>query len=222
MPRFETLIPPSPTDEDYARQAAANADESLFAETDPFVVFARWLEEAGASEPNDANAMALATAGPDGAPDVRMVLLKGCDPSGFAFYSNRESAKGRQLGANPQAALVFHWKSLRRQVRVRGPVEELQPAEADAYFATRARDTRIGAWASDQSRPLESREALEARIAEQARRFEGGDPPRPPYWSAWRVVPAAIEFWRDRPFRLHDRLLFERDGEGWRRTRLYP
>ena len=219
---FDELIPPSPSAEDYQRQAAANADESIFEEADPFVLFARWLEEATRSEPADANAMALATAGADGTPDVRMVLLKGCDPKGFAFYSNRESAKGRQLAANPSAALLFHWKSLRRQVRVRGAVEELSAEEADAYFATRARDTRIGAWASDQSRPLESREALEARIAEQAARFEGQDPPRPPYWSAWRVVPAAIEFWRDRPFRLHDRLLFEREGEAWRRSRLYP
>ena len=219
---FDELIPPSPTDEEYARQAAANADESVFEETDPFVLFARWLEEATRSEPADANAMALATAGADGAPDVRMVLLKGCDASGFAFYSNRESAKGRQLAANPQAALAFHWKSLRRQVRVRGPVEELSAGEADAYFATRARDTRIGAWASQQSRPLESREVLEAKVAEQAKRFEGEEPARPPYWSAWRVVPRAVEFWRDRPFRLHDRLLFERNGEGWRRSRLYP
>ena len=219
---FEKLIPPTPTDADYERQAAANADERVFEEPDPFVLFARWLGEARETEPNDANAMALATSDGVGAPDVRMVLLKGCDPSGFDFYSNRESAKGRQIAANPKAALLFHWKSLRRQVRVRGPVEELSGEEADAYFATRARDTRIGAWASDQSRPLESREALEARIAEQARRFEGQEPPRPPYWSAWRVVPHAFEFWRDRPFRLHDRLLFERDGEGWRRTRLYP
>ena len=219
---FEKLIPPSPSEEEYRRQAEANADESVFDETDPFALFARWLAEASEKEPADANAMALATAGADGAPDVRMVLLKGCDPSGFAFYSNRESAKGRQLEANPRAALVFHWKSLRRQVRVRGPVEELTPEEADAYFATRARDTRIGAWASQQSRPLESREALEAAVAEQAARFAEEDPPRPAYWSAWRVVPRSIEFWRDRPFRLHDRLLFEREGEGWRRTRLYP
>jgi pyridoxamine 5'-phosphate oxidase len=219
---FDELIPPSPSDEDYRRQAEANADESLFEETDPLAVFARWLGDAREHEPNDANAMALATAGADGAPDVRMVLLKGCDAAGFAFYSNRESAKGRQLAANPKAALLFHWKSLRRQVRVRGPVEELTAEEADAYFATRARDTRIGAWASDQSRPMESREVLEGRIAAFRERFEGAEPPRPPHWSAWRVVPAAIEFWRDRPFRLHDRLLFERDGEGWRRTRLYP
>jgi pyridoxamine 5'-phosphate oxidase len=219
---FDELIPPSPSAEEYERQAAANADEAMFDQTDPLALFARWLAEAGRSEPADANAMALATAGADGTPDVRMVLLKGCDPHGFAFYSNRESAKGRQLAANPNAALLFHWKSLRRQVRVRGPVEELSAEEADAYFATRARDTRIGAWASNQSRPLESREALEARIAEQAARFEGQDPPRPPYWSAWRVAPAAMEFWRDRPFRLHDRLLFEREGQGWRRSRLYP
>ena len=219
---FDELIPPTPSQDEYRRQAEANADESVFEETDPFALFARWLEEARAGEPADANAMALATADADGTPDVRMVLLKGCDATGFAFYSNRESAKGRQLAANPKAALVFHWKSLRRQVRVRGPVEELSAEEADAYFATRARDTRIGAWASQQSRPLESREALESRVADEARRFEGAEPPRPPYWSAWRVVPAAVEFWRDRPFRLHDRLLFERDGEGWRRTRLYP
>ncbi|HEX8569902.1 MAG TPA: pyridoxamine 5'-phosphate oxidase [Caulobacteraceae bacterium] len=219
---FDKLIPPSPTDEEYERQAAANADESVFEETDPFALFARWLSEAQVREPNDAHAMALATAGGDGAPDVRMVLLKAFDPAGFSFYSNRESAKGRQIAANPQAALVFHWKTVRRQVRVRGPVEEVGPEEAEAYFASRARDARIGAWASDQSRPLESRAALEARMAELRARFEGQDPARPPYWSAWRVVPRAIEFWRDRPFRLHDRLLFERDGEGWRRSRLYP
>jgi pyridoxamine 5'-phosphate oxidase len=218
----DKLIPPSPTDDEYARQAAANADESLFDETEPFGLFSRWLEEAGRSEPADANAMALATADADGAPDVRMVLLKGLSERGFAFYSNRESAKGRQLAANAQAALAFHWKSLRRQVRVRGPVEEVSAEEADAYFATRARETRIGAWASDQSRPLESREAFEARIEQTRRRFEGAEPPRPPHWSAWRVVPAQIEFWRDRPFRLHDRLLFERGAEGWTRTRLYP
>jgi pyridoxamine 5'-phosphate oxidase len=218
----DKLIPPSPTDDEYARQAAANADESLFQETEPFGLFSRWLEEAGRSEPADANAMALATADAGGAPDVRMVLLKGLSERGFAFYSNRESAKGRQLAANAQAALVFHWKSLRRQVRVRGPVEEVGAEEADAYFATRARDTRLGAWASHQSRPLESREAFEARIEEMRRRFEGAEPPRPAHWSAWRVVPAQIEFWRDRPFRLHDRLLFERGAEGWTTTRLYP
>ena len=216
------LIPPSPTREDYLGQAAANADPSVFDEADPFALFSRWLEEAGRTEPNDPNAFALATTGPDGAPDVRMVLLKGLDGGGFTFFTNLESAKGLQLAANPRAAVLFHWKSLRRQVRARGRAEPVSAAEADSYFASRARDARIGAIASRQSRPLESRAALEARIAEVEAAHEGVDPARPAHWSGWRVLPDAFEFWRDRPFRLHDRIVFEREGTGWRRGLLQP
>lgn len=218
----DALIPPSPTREDYLGQAAANADESLFDEADPFALFERWMGDAKAHEPNDPNAFALATADADGAPDVRMVLLKELEAGGFTFYTNGESAKGRQLAANPLASVLFHWKTLRRQVRARGRAQPVAAAEADAYFAGRARDARIGAIASDQSRPLESRAELERRIAAVASRWEGREPPRPAHWSGWRVIPTAIEFWRDRPFRLHDRQLFEREGDGWRRTRLYP
>ncbi|MDP8915766.1 MAG: pyridoxamine 5'-phosphate oxidase [Pseudomonadota bacterium] len=222
MSHSAPLIPPSPTREDYLGQMAANADDSVFAETDPFALFGRWLAEARAHEPNDPNAFALATADADGAPDVRMVLLKALEGGGFTFYTNLESAKGRQLAANPQAALLFHWKTLRRQVRARGRAEPVGPEEADAYFAQRARDARLGAIASDQSRPLPSREALERRIADLEARYAGADPPRPAHWSGWRIIPDRFEFWRDRPFRLHDRLVFERSGEAWRRGLLYP
>ena len=218
----EPLIPPSPTREDYLGQAAANADETIWAETDPFALFARWLAEAKVTEPNDPNAFALATVDANGAPDVRVVLLKGLEAGGFTFYTNLESAKGVQLAADPRAAIVFHWKTLRRQVRVRGTAGPVSPAEADAYFAQRARDARVGAIASRQSRPLESREALEARIAAVEAELAGADPARPAHWSGWRVVPDAWEFWRDRPFRLHDRLIFEREGERWRTGRLQP
>jgi len=218
----QSLIPPSPTREDYLGQAAANADESMWAETDPFALFARWLEAARLTEPNDPNAFALATVDAQGGPDVRIVLLKGLEAGGFTFYTNLESAKGRQLAARPQAALVFHWKTLRRQVRARGRAEPVSAAEADAYFAQRARDARIGAIASQQSRPLESREALEARIAAIEAELAGADPVRPEHWSGWRIAPDAWEFWRDRPFRLHDRLTFTRDGAGWRTGRLQP
>ena len=215
-------IPPSPTTEDYAAQLAANADEVQFERTEPLPLFLEWMAEARRSEPNDSNAMALATVDSDGLPDCRMVLLKGVDERGFAFYSNRESAKGGQLAGQPRAALLFHWKSLRRQVRVRGMIEPVSEAEADAYFASRARESRIGAWASAQSRPLDSRETLETAVREAEARFEGVEPPRPEYWTGWRVIPDQIEFWRDRAFRLHDRLRFDRDRDGWRRTRLYP
>ncbi|MFC2925234.1 pyridoxamine 5'-phosphate oxidase [Hyphobacterium vulgare] len=217
------LIPPTPSAEDYEATSAANAAE-IFDRDEPFVLFAEWLEDAKAKEVNDANAMALATADASGLPDVRMVLLKGVDARGFVFYTNTESAKGTQLGANAQAAICFHWKSLRRQVRIRGVVETVTPDEADAYFASRARDSRIGAWASKQSRPLESRFALEKAVAREAARFGLGEVPRPPHWSGYRVVPMQIEFWRDRPFRLHDRLQLLRENEDspWRRTRLYP
>lgn len=221
------VIPPSPSREDYARDyaaaLAANADEAAFERDDPVGLFIDWLEDAKRHEPNDANAMALATVDPEGLPDCRMVLLKDVDGRGFTFYSNRESAKGEQLAAMPGAALLFHWKTLRRQVRVRGRVEPVTAAEADAYFASRACESRIGAWASDQSRPLDDRATLEAAVARETARFEGVDVPRPDRWSGWRVIPQAIEFWRDRPFRLHDRIRFERDGQdAWRRTRLWP
>ena len=189
---------------------------------EPFRLFAEWLGEAEAAEPNDPNAMALATVDGDGMPNVRMVLLKGLDGGGFVFFTNYESAKGRELLASRKAALCFHWKSLRRQIRVRGPVEEVSKAEADAYFATRARGSRIGAWASQQSRPLESRFALEKAVASYAAKFAIGEIPRPDYWSGFRLMPVEIEFWRNREFRLHDRIRFRRAGDGWVKTRLYP
>ena len=190
---------------------------------EPYALFARWLEDATGSEPNDPNALALATVDPDGMPDVRMVLLKDFDEHGFVFYTNYESAKGSQILASMKAAMCFHWKSLRRQVRVRGPVEKVTDAEADAYFATRPRGSRIGAWASAQSRPLESRFALEKAVAEYTARHAIGEIPRPPHWSGFRIRPATIEFWHDRPFRLHDRVRFEADGKGgWGKVRLYP
>jgi pyridoxamine 5'-phosphate oxidase len=189
---------------------------------EPFRLFAEWLGEAEAAEPNDPNAMALATVDGDGMPNVRMVLLKGLDGGGFVFFTNYESAKGGELLASRKAALCFHWKSLRRQIRVRGPVEEVSKAEADAYFATRARGSRIGAWASQQSRPLESRFALEKAVASYAAKFAIGEIPRPDYWSGFRLIPVEIEFWRDREFRLHDRIQFRRAGDGWVKTRLYP
>ena len=191
-------------------------------ETDPIALFSEWLGDAEASEPNDPTAMALATVDADGLPDVRMVLLKSFDAGGFVFFTNYESAKGAELIANPKAALCFHWKSLRRQVRVRGPVGQVEKAEADAYFVSRPRGSRIGAWASKQSRPLESRFALEKAVAAYTARFGIGEIPRPDYWSGFRIAPEQIEFWADRPFRLHDRLRFTRTGEGWERTRLYP
>jgi pyridoxamine 5'-phosphate oxidase len=215
-------IPPSPSEDDYIAQVATAEPPALLSEADPFALFNAWLREAIAKEPNDANAMSLATADADGLPDVRMVLLKEADARGFVFYSNLDSAKGRQLAANPKAALLFHWKSLRRQVRVRGAISPVSPAEADAYWATRARPAQLGAWASDQSRPLPDRLALEKRIAEVGLKFGLGKVPRPPHWSGFRVAPQVIEFWRDRPFRLHERLVFERAGEAWTTRRLFP
>ena len=190
--------------------------------SDPFHLFDEWLAEARASEPNDPEAMALATADTEGQPSVRMVLLKGHSPNGFLFYTNEHSAKGEQLAANPSAALLFHWKSLRRQVRVEGSVERVGAEQADAYFATRARDSQLGAWASDQSRPLDRRETFENRFEEVARRFEGRAVPRPPHWGGYRVIPERIEFWTDRPHRLHERRLFTREGGDWREGLLYP
>ena len=219
-------IPPSPTredyDRDYAAALAANGDETIFERLDPIGLFIEWLADARAHEVNDSNAMGLSTVAEDGMPDSRMVLLKDVDQRGFTFYSNAQSAKGQQLARHPAAALLFHWKSLRRQVRIRGKIESVTAEEADAYFASRARESRIGAWASEQSRPLVSRGALEVAVTQQEARFEGVDVPRPENWTGWRVVPESIEFWRDRPFRLHDRLRFQRHEASWVTTRLYP
>ncbi len=220
------VIPPSPTREEYAEHyaaaLAANGDETIFDRPEPIGLFVDWLADARETEPNDANAMTLATVDAAGLPDARIVLLKDVDERGFTFYSNRESAKGEALAAHPAAALLFHWKSLRRQVRVRGTVEPVSAAEADAYFASRARESRIGAWASDQSRPLDSRETLERAVARETARFADGEVPRPERWTGWRVIPGSVEFWRDRPFRLHDRLRFERAGLAWTKMRLWP
>ena len=189
---------------------------------DPHRLFEAWFAEAKAGEPNDAEAMALATATPDGRPSVRMVLLKGHDERGFVFYTNSRSRKGEELAANGRAALLFHWKSLRRQVRIEGKVSPVAPAEADAYFATRSRDSQLGAWASDQSRPLVSRETLESRFAQLVAGNEGKAVSRPPHWLGYRVAPERIEFWTDRPHRLHERRLFTRAGPGWTEGLLYP
>ncbi|MFK4727256.1 pyridoxamine 5'-phosphate oxidase [Bradyrhizobium niftali] len=191
---------------------------------EPFALFEAWLNEAIKSEPNDPNAMALATVDPEGLPDVRMVLMKGFDTEGFVFYSHIASQKGRELAANPKAALLFHWKSLRRQVRIRGNVTPVTDAEADAYFATRPKQAQIGAWASKQSEALESRFAFEQAIAKVAAKYIISEVPRPPGWSGWRITPVRIEFWHDRPFRLHDRIEFRRDaaGQKWSKTRMYP
>lgn len=190
--------------------------------TDPLALFDEWFAEARTSEINDPEAMALATADASGQPSVRMVLLKGQGPDGFVFYTNEQSAKGKQLAANPRAALLFHWKSLRRQVRIEGTVERVPDTDADAYFASRARDSQLGAWASDQSRPLDRRETFEQRFTDTQQRFEGGDVPRPPHWGGYRLIPDRIEFWTNRPHRLHERRLFVRSGEGWAEGLLYP
>src|SRR5690348_197896 len=190
--------------------------------TDPFALFDEWFAAAKASELNDAEAMALATTGNDQQPAVRMVLLKGHGPDGFIFYTNQGSAKGKDLADNPRAALLFHWKSLRRQVRVEGKVEPVTDEQADAYFASRSRDSRLGAWASDQSRPLENRTTFEDRFEQMKRRYEGTDVPRPPYWRGYRLLPERIEFWLDRPHRLHERRLFTRCADGWSEGLLYP
>ena len=191
--------------------------------TDPFALFDAWLAEARANEPNDPEAMALATADASGDPSVRIVLLKGHGPDGFVFYTNEGSEKGRELAENPMAALLFHWKSVRRQVRIEGPVGRVSDEQADAYFATRSRDSQLGAWASDQSRPLESREIFEARYEAIKERFEGKPVPRPPHWGGFKVMPRRFEFWQDRPHRLHERRLFVvEDGGSWSEGLLYP
>ncbi|TCT37329.1 pyridoxamine 5'-phosphate oxidase [Martelella mediterranea] len=205
-----------------ASEDTANTD--FTAESDPFELFQKWLKEAKDHEINDPNAVSVATVDEDGLPNVRMVLLKDVDTRGFVFYTNFESQKGRELLGQPKAAMCFHWKSLRRQVRLRGPVEVVSDEEADAYFASRPRGSRIGAWASKQSRPLESRFALEKAVAQYTARYGVGEVPRPSHWSGFRIKPVSIEFWRDAKFRLHDRIEFRREGtEGdWHKVRMYP
>jgi len=206
-----------------AASPSATTPTATTVANDPFALFETWFGEARASEPNDANAMALATADAAGRPSVRMVLLKGHGPEGFTFYTNFESRKAGELLANPQAALLLHWKSLRRQVRIEGPVSRVDDATADAYFATRARVSQLGAWASDQSRPLDSRDTFEARFHAVEARFADAPVPRPPHWSGFRLAPMAIEYWLDQPFRLHERSRYEADGKGgWRSGLLYP
>ena len=198
----------------------ADADATL--SPDPLILFETWMGEAARTEINDPNAMTLATSTADGVPSARIVLLKGADPQGFVFYTNTQSRKGGELLANPRAALLFHWKTLARQVRIEGAVEPVGEEEANLYFASRARVSRLGAWASDQSRPLPDRATLERRVSEQEERFPGLHIPRPPHWSGYRLNPMRFEFWEDRPFRLHDRTVFVRSGEGWDISKLYP
>jgi len=212
-------IPPSPTAREHE---SVRRPKAKFDADDPFALFAQWFEEAKKSEPADPHAAALATAGEDGAPDVRTVLIRSVDSRGFVFYTNTRSAKGRQMAANPAAALCFYWKSLGRQVRVRGPVGKVSPEEADDYFAARARGSQIGAWASDQSEVLASRAALEERIEQVDAKYDGEEVPRPSHWTGYRLAPRALEFWAEGPYRLHDRMLFAREEGAWNRTRLYP
>lgn len=216
----ETIIPQTPSAADYQLEAKHGPVPDV---DDPLPLFTRWLAEARKTELNDSNAMALATVDPDGLPDVRMVLLKDVSEAGFTFYTHETSAKGQQLIATPKAALLFHWKSMRRQVRIRGTVTLGSEDAADAYFASRARASRIGAWASDQSKPLDTRETLKAKLADMEARFgTDGDVPRPPHWKGFCIIPQEIEFWQDQPFRLHDRLRFTRKDNGWIKGRLNP
>lgn len=216
-----TVIPPTPTEADYQRDSAGNPLIPNVA--DPIALFETWMAEAREKELNDSNAMSLATVDAHGRPDVRVVLLKGFSPEGFTFYTNLDSAKGNQLKANPVAALGFHWKSLRRQVRIRGRIERVADDVADEYFASRARVSRISAMASDQSRPLPSRDVFEKRIADLEAQYEGQeDIPRPDNWGGFRLIPEEVEFWQDQAFRTHDRLRFTRAGDGWVSGRLYP
>jgi pyridoxamine 5'-phosphate oxidase len=201
---------------------AASKPKRASTMSDPFALFDEWFAKASKSEPNDPNSMALATAGSDAQPHARMVLLKSHGPEGFVFYTNEESAKGEELRENPRSALLFHWKSLRRQIRIEGVVEPVSSSEADSYFATRGRDSQLGAWASDQSRPLDSRETFEQRFEEMKARFEGEEVPRPPHWGGYRLKPHRIEFWIDRAHRLHDRRLFTLLGGSWSEGLLYP
>ncbi len=209
---------------DLERLAVTTAQQGFTDRNDPFVLFAEWMKDAEKSEPNDPNAMALSTVDEEGLPNVRMVLLKDFDEKGFVFYTNYESQKGQEIQGSMKAAVLFHWKSLRRQIRVRGLVEKVTAAEADAYFNSRARDSRIGAWASAQSRPLEGRFALETAVAMYAAKYAIGTVPRPPHWSGFRILPLSIEFWHDRPFRLHDRVVFRRENQSadWTKAKLYP
>jgi pyridoxamine 5'-phosphate oxidase len=217
LPRAGNLLL---SDDDRIGRRMTDTDQT---ETDPFAWFHRWMAEAEVSEPSDPNAMTVVTVGPDGKPSARTVLLKGVDPRGFVFYTNTHSQKGHELTDNPLISLLFYWKSLGRQIRIEGSVEAVTAAESDAYYATRARISRLGAWASDQSRPLSDRAELERRLREFEVKYPGEDIPRPPHWSGYRVLPDRFEFWQNMPFRLHDRTIFERaSGTGWVRGKLFP
>lgn len=218
---MSNAIPGSPSATDYLNDDTER-DLDWINANDPIALFDQWLARAGESEPNDPNAMSVATVDADGQPDVRILLLKGLSDAGFDFYSNSESAKGQQLAAVPRAALCFHWKSVRRQVRVRGHIEKVAPEGSDDYFQGRARGSQISAWASDQSRPVEDRDTLIAEMDATEARFNGEEVPRPAHWFGYRLVPQSIEFWQDGAFRLHDRIQFTRNGEVWEKTRLYP